>query len=158
MSKINEVVYDWLSNFATTVYANQSIKMPKYPFIIYKISNYSKQGFDQNIYNLTDDEIINFGNRTCQISIDVYDKENGIADEISQNIIDSIETRKTLNHFKNNNIYLSGDAKSIDLTQFIKSKFEQRFHIDIHVNLTTESKEMIETIKANEIAVKGEIK
>ncbi len=161
MSKIKileDSVFDWLSEFGTVVFANQSLGIQDYPFVVCKISGFEKKGFDENIYNLKEDELITNGLRQCKISIDIFDKENGNANEIGLNIINSIELRKTLNHFRKSNIVLKSDAKLIDLTQLIKTTFEQRAHIDLTANFTSEVKEIIETINLNDINITGDLK
>lgn len=161
MSKIRileDAVFDWLSEFGTVVFANQSIGIQQYPFIVCKIYGYEKKAFDENIYNLKEDELITNGLRQCKISIDIYDKEDGSANETGLNIIDSIEMRKTINHFRKSNIVLQSDAKVIDLTQLIKTTFEQRAHIDLTINFTSEIKEIIEIINLNDIKIIGEYK
>lgn len=151
-----DYLFDWLVGFGEVCFANQSVGIPKYPFIICSIKSINKRGLDQEILNLKDDEVIRYGIRDFNVSIDIYDNENGNAQEIAQNIADSIDSRSTSLFFRQINFVLNSDVKIVDLTALIKTKFEQRVHIDLIAKYTANIKEKIETIELNKIKIKGE--
>lgn len=152
---IEDTIFDWLSEFGTVVFANQSLGIQDYPFIVCNLKSFDKIGTDQEIYNLKNDEVNRYGMRSFSISLDIYDSENGNAQEISQSIINSIDSRKTYKLFRNINLVLDSDTKAVNLTAFIKSTFEQRNHIDIQVKYTKNILEKIETIDLKNVEIKG---
>ncbi len=152
---LEDTFFDWLSEFGTVVFANQSLGIQDYPFIVCNLKSFDKIGTDQEIYNLKNDEVVRYGMRSFSISIDIYDSENGNAQEIAQNIINSIDSRKTYKIFRNINLVLDNNVKAINLTTFIKSTFEQRIHIDIQAKYTTNIQEKIETIDLKNVEIKG---
>ena len=156
IEKFKDYLYDWLVDFGEVRFANQSVGIPKYPFIICSIKSINKRGLDQEILNLKDDEVLRYGSRDFNVSIDIYDNENGNAQEIAQNIADYIDSRSTSLFFRQINFVLNSDVKIVDLTTLIKTKFEQRVHIDLTAKYTANIKEKIETIELNKIKIKGE--
>ena len=152
---LEDTIFDWLSEFGSVVFANKSIGIQDYPFIVCNLKSFDKIGTDQEIYNLKNDEVVRYGMRIFSISIDIYDSENGNTQEIAQNIINSIGSRKTSKLFRNINLVLDNDAKAVNLTTFIKSTFEQRIHIDIQAKYTTNIQEKIETIDLKNVEIKG---
>lgn len=152
---LEDTIFDWISEFGSVVFANKSIGIQDYPFIVCNLKSFDKIGTDQEIYNLKNDEVVRYGMRSFSISIDIYDSENGNAQEIAQNIINSIDSRKTYKIFRNINLVLDNNVKAINLTTFIKSTFEQRIHIDIQAKYTTNIQEKIETIDLKNVEIKG---
>ena len=150
---LEDTIFDWLSEFGSVVFANKSIGIQDYPFIVCNLKSFDKIGTDQEIYNLKNDEVVRYGMRIFSISIDIYDSENGNTQEIAQNIINSIGSRKTSKLFRNINLVLDNEA--VNLTTFIKSTFEQRIHIDIQAKYTTNIQEKIETIDLKNVEIKG---
>lgn len=158
IEKFQDHLYDFLVDFGEVRFANQSVGISKYPFIICNIKSINKRGLDQEILNLKDEAVIRYGIRDFNVSIDIYDNENGSALEIAQNIADSTDSRSTSLFFRQINFVLNSDVKIVDLTALIKTKFEQRVHIDLTAKYTANIKEKIETIGLDKIKIKGEFK
>lgn len=155
INKIKDYLYDWLSEFAEFRFANQSVGVSKYPFIICSLRTINKKGFDQILLNLQNEEVINYGLREFNISLDIYDSEDGNALQISQNIIDSIDSIHVRNLFKEINVVFESNIIANDLTSLLKSFFEQRIHFDIIAKYTSNIKDKIDVIDLNNVEVKG---